>query len=261
MNRSTLFVILGLVLAVVASVALKTTLAQTPLRDAILVTCAAFFTLAIFSFLYKDNPVYKFAEHLFIGVSAAYWMVMGFWTTLVPNLLPRVSIDLALAFGQPASQQTLNYWFFIPIALGLLLMLRLVPSASSYGGWAVAFLVGTTAGLNFTAFLSSNFMQQIASSMIALLVVVPDAPFSFDLTSTGQLAALFTSLIVVSGTLAGLVYFFFSREQVGLLGGASRFGIWILMITFGASFGYTVMGRISLLVGRLSFLFKDWLGI
>jgi hypothetical protein len=33
------------------------------------------------------------------------------------------------------------------------------------------------------------------------------------------------------------------------------------MVTFGASFGYTVMGRISLLVGRLTFLFQDWLGL
>jgi len=31
---------------------------------------AAFLTLSIFSFLYKDNPFYKFAEHLMVGVSA-----------------------------------------------------------------------------------------------------------------------------------------------------------------------------------------------
>ena len=43
------------------------------------VTFAAFLTLAIMSFLYRDNPFYKFAEHLFVGVSAAYWMCMGFW--------------------------------------------------------------------------------------------------------------------------------------------------------------------------------------
>ena len=31
------------------------------------------------------------------------------------------------------------------------------------------------------------------------------------------------------------------------------------MITFGAGFGYTVMGRIALLAERLQFLFDDWL--
>ena len=32
---------------------------------------SALLTLMIFSFLYKDNPFYKFAEPLFVGVSAA----------------------------------------------------------------------------------------------------------------------------------------------------------------------------------------------
>jgi hypothetical protein len=51
--------------------------------------------------------------------------------------------------------------------------------------------------------------------------------------------------------LAGLVYFYFSIEQKGAVGKVSRFGIWVLMIGFGASFGYTVQGRISLAIGRV----------
>ncbi len=31
---------------------------------------AAFFTLAIYSFLYKDNVIYKITESIFIGVAA-----------------------------------------------------------------------------------------------------------------------------------------------------------------------------------------------
>ena len=33
---------------------------------------AAGMTLALYSFLYKDNPLFKFAEHVFVGVAAAY---------------------------------------------------------------------------------------------------------------------------------------------------------------------------------------------
>ena len=43
-------------------------------------------TLCIFSFLYKDNPFYKFAEHLFVGVSAGYFIILRFWTVIVANL-------------------------------------------------------------------------------------------------------------------------------------------------------------------------------
>jgi hypothetical protein len=67
--------------------------------------------------------------------------------------------------------------------------------------------------------------------------------------------------IIFLGVFCGLIYFYFSKEHKGAFGFASRIGVWILMITFGASFGYTVMGRISLLVGRLTFLFHDWLGL
>jgi len=58
-----------------------------------------------------------------------------------------------------------------------------------------------------------------------------------------------------------LIYFFFSVEHKGPVGVISRIGIWFLMVSFGASFGYTVMGRMSLLIGRVMFLMRDWLGI
>ena len=47
-----------------------------------------FLTLCIFSFLYKDNPFYKAAEHLYVGVSAGYVAVISFWQQIQPNLLP-----------------------------------------------------------------------------------------------------------------------------------------------------------------------------
>jgi hypothetical protein len=71
----------------------------------------------------------------------------------------------------------------------------------------------------------------------------------------------FSNLVVVLGVICGLIYFFFSKEHTGVFGRASRVGIWVLMVAFGASFGYTVMARISLLIGRVEFLgrwIKSW---
>jgi hypothetical protein len=67
------------------------------------------------------------------------------------------------------------------------------------------------------------------------------------------------SVLLVGGLLCGIVYFFFSFEHKGIVGRTAKVGIWVLMITFGAGFGYTVMGRIALLAIRLEFLFDDWL--
>jgi hypothetical protein len=58
-----------------------------------------------------------------------------------------------------------------------------------------------------------------------------------------------------------VVYFFFSREQKGGFKFVANIGIVYIMIGFGASFGYTVMARVSLLLGRLQFLLRDWLGV
>ena len=74
-------------------------------------------------------------------------------------------------------------------------------------------------------------------------------------------SASLQNLTIVVGVLSCLTYFFFSIEHKGVVGGVSRLGIWFLMITFGAGFGYTVMGRIALMAQRLEFLADDWLWI
>jgi hypothetical protein len=74
---------------------------------------------------------------------------------------------------------------------------------------------------------------------------------------TGDAATDVNSFILTVGVVATLVYFFFSAEHRGAIGVVARAGIWFLMISFGASYGATVMGRISLLIGRVAFLVQD----
>lgn len=237
----------------------------TPMTDAFLVTIAAFLTLAIFSFLYQDNPFYKFAEHLFVGVSAAFWMCQGFWSTIVGNLIPRLSEGLSNYFKVPYQHSDWGFFYWIPVLLGILLLMRLSPRGGWLSRWPLAFIVGTTAGLNFIRYLRSDFIVQVSSTFVPLLgrqwQGFGHFFSTFDLSSTGQFAMILANWVIFFGVMCGLIYFFFSKEHTGAFGKASRVGIWILMITFGASFGYTVMGRISLLVGRLTFLFGDWLGL
>ena len=49
-----------------------------------------------------------------------------------------------------------------------------------------------------------------------------------------------------------------TRVETDMEEGA-RVGIVFIMVSFGATFGYTVMARVSLLIGRVTFLIKDWL--
>jgi len=229
------------------------------------VTFSAFLTLSVMSFLYKDNPYYKFAEHLFVGVSAAFWMCVGFWSTIVGNLVPRLSRGLSEFFQVPYIEGDYNFFFFIPVILGILLLMRLSSKVGWIARWPLAFIIGTTAGLNFTRYLQSDFISQISSTFLPLLGTEWQGMGAFfstiSLSASGQLVSIISNWVIVIGVLTGLIYFFFSKEHTGAFGKGSKVGIWVLMLTFGASFGYTVMGRISLLVGRMTFLFRDWLGL
>ena len=236
------------------------------LWHAFVVTAGGFLTLMVYSFLYKDNPFYKFAEHLYVGVSAAYWMCQGFWSNIVQQAIPNLSPGLSEFFKQPYQGYHPQFW--IPVFLGLLLLTRLLPKSmkiSWLSKWTLAFIVAATSGLFIIANLQADFITQIHSTIN--LPLLPDwtgfGDFisNFDLSYGGQFVKMLSNWVIVFGVVSGLVYFFFSKEHTGLFGAVSRFGIWVLMLTFGAAFGYTVMGRVSLLVGRLTFLFRDWAGI
>ncbi|HMB69554.1 MAG TPA: hypothetical protein VKU85_09580, partial [bacterium] len=121
----------------------------------------ALLTLMIFSFLYKDNPAYKFAEHLFVGVSAAYWMVQGFWQQIMPNLLAKLFPRQFEHIVEAARGQAPELDYIIPLVLGILLLLRLVPPIAWISRWAMAFIIGYTAGSNLTRYLSSDFITQV----------------------------------------------------------------------------------------------------
>jgi hypothetical protein len=213
---------------------------------------AALLTLSIFSFLYNDNPVYKFSEHLFIGISAAYWMVIGIWQTLIPNLVGRLAPGFVSKHFHINADVEPNYFYTIPLFLGILLLCKLIPSIHWISRWPLAFIIGATAGLNLIRYLLSDFIAQVRNSMIPLVAVE---------NGTVQWGQSFSNTIMITGILASLSYFFFSKEHKGWFGHASRYGVFILMIAFGAAFGYTVMGRIALLIGRIEFLLHTWLQI
>jgi hypothetical protein len=199
---------------------------------------AAALTLFIFSFLYKDNPLYKFAEHLFVGVSAGYIVVQQFWQVLWPNLLQPMT----------APDTTSRWKYYVGALLCLLLFTRLFSGISWLSRFTIAALIGTFAGLKVTGFAQAEVIEQVRATMVPLWN--PADPMSS-----------FNHIVLVVGVITTLVFFFFSKEHKGVIGGTAKVGIWYLMISFGAAYGFTVMSRISLLIGRFQFLLDDWLGI
>ncbi len=197
----------------------------------------AFMTLCILSFLYRDNPFFRFAESAFAGVSLGYYIGNTFDQTFVPNLINPLFIhgeDLLL---------------IAPMVLGILLYARYVGRVGWVARYPLAVYTGYAVGLLMMQKLQGEVQPQTADTILSLVKNVPTA------------GDFVNNLVIIVGVLSVLVYFFFSAEHKGALGATSRVGIWFLMVSFGAAFGYTIMGRVSILIGRVNFLISEWLGV
>lgn len=195
-------------------------------------------TIAIYSFLYKDNPAYRLAEHLLIGLSVGFTLVLVYNTVLVPKLITPLFSDGHLER-------------VIPALFGLSMFARFRRGWSSLSKPALALMIGAGAGLSIPAMLEARVLRQLAASVEPFAQVAAG-----EITSWW---AIVTMLISLTGVVSVMVYFFFTRPDRRWLNGVSRLGVYFLMLFFGATFGYTVPSRLSLLIGRLEFLLGDFL--
>ena len=230
---------------------------------------AALLTIGIVSFLYRDNPVYKLCEAIFVGISAGYWFVSLFYQNLLPKLFDNLGITKMLGLGgnDGALQNTFaghyddRIWYILAGVLAIMMLLRLIPQMGWISRWPLGVIVGSTAGLYMVTYFQSNFLSQLQNTIIPIIDVQRIQALQTGANGDTVFGAYLGNFVLIVGTLTGLVYFYFSKEHKGALGGAAKIGIYFLMITFGASFGYTVMSRMSLLIGRLYFIFGDWLHV
>jgi hypothetical protein len=193
---------------------------------------AGLLTLAILSFLYRDNPVYRFAESLLIGISIGYTLVITWSSTLVDILF-----DPLFSEGQIA--------LVLPLLLGLLMFSRFSRKGSRLSRIPIAVMIGSGAGVAIPVMLEARILRQLTATVAPLWTAGGGVEWS--------------ALVVLIGVLTTLSYFYFSREHQGMLGKSAKVGTWFLMIFFGTTFGYTVMSRMSTFIGRMEFLLVDFL--
>lgn len=219
-------------------------------------------TMAVFSFLYRDNPAYKVAEHLYVGIAAGYTSYQAFRNTIYPNLVKHLlegmsklrsgdELEIAAGFAMQ--------WRWGALVLGLLVLARLVPKISWISRWPMALVVGAFAGLNLLGFAQANLVDQMHGTMVPLwgrqALGQPDLlPWFPSVHGLASDPSTFNHLILVVGVVSVLTYFFFSRKRNRVTGWVGTVGIWFVMVTFGATYGSIVLARISLLIGRVQVL-------
>ncbi|NLE75649.1 MAG: hypothetical protein GX605_02705 [Chloroflexi bacterium] len=201
-------------------------------------------SLMVFSYLLGDNPLFRLATHLFVGVSVGYAVVIAWHNVLWPRLLA------------PLAQDPLGNWlYWLPLLLGVLLLARVRPGWSTLGNLPLGYLFGVGAAVSIGGALLGTLFPQVQASMVSL------NPQSYG----GSWAGVVDGLVLAFGVIGTLFYFHFSANRGegrdGFWAAVQRlwlsFGRWALMIAFGALFAGAILSRLSLLIARLEFLWSQ----
>jgi len=230
------------------------------LRGSLGVILAAGLTLVMYSFLYRDNALFKIAENLYVGVALGYMVITITWREA---LRPEVYDKFFNAPTWGAFREALLYRS-VPVILGVLLITRLSRKHGWISRYSYALIIGYGAGVGIPLTTHSFILKQLYAGVAPLqdAIVGKTSPALFSWPWFADVAyPVFLTALVVVGTVAVLFYFFYSIEHKRTGRTFSQVGIFFLMVSFGASFGYTVMGRVSLLIGRVQFLLYEWLKI
>ncbi len=215
----------------------------------------AILTLVVYSYLLGDNPLYRLAEHIFVGTAFAYVAVLAYQQILRPQLFePLVQ--------SPADNRLL----FIPLTLSLLLLLRALPqkhdlsrAIGKWGNVSLAYLFGVGAALAISGAILGTFIPQMKAAMVSLSFRQYPSDF-------------IDNFILVIGTISVLLYFRFntaapfSNDEDNTTRASRvterivRYGAWLgrimLMVTLGAVFASMMMSRVTLLIERVRFLLE-----
>ncbi len=186
---------------------------------------AAVCTLAVFSYLYRDNALWRAVEHLYIGLSAGYGLGYGWHNFLEPIIVT----DMIHRH---------QYGYALPLLFGLLVFARYVRGGDGPARLPIGLWVGYGAGYALT-YLPRTLWLQVSGSMLP-----PDR---------------LSNVLVLATLVGGLCYFLFTVGQRGPIRRMATFGRYAIMLALGASFGGAVLYRYTIFLGRMAFLLKDWL--
>lgn len=202
------------------------------------------FTLLIFSYLIGDNPLFRVAVYLFVGVSAGYVAAIAIWQVLIPRLV------YPMLFGS-TNELILAA---IPAVGGLFIILKISSRLSGMARMTMAFLVGAGAAVTIAGAAAGTLIPQMNATINI-----------FDLNaavasgiSKGE--AVGNGLVVLLGTVLTLAYFHFgakpkadgSMRRMGLIEIFAWLGRIFIGITLGAIFAGVYAAALTALIERIA---------
>jgi hypothetical protein len=206
------------------------------------------FTLLIFSYVLGDNPLFRIAVYIFVGVSSGYIATVAWWQVIMPRLVyPAIS---AVNTGSSALMLELGL-----VLLGAL-MLLLFPHVTGLGRITLSFLVGVGAAVTLAGALIGTLIPQVMGTINV-----------FDLNAAsarniGFVEVIFNGVIILAGTVLTLAYFHFgarpkadgSMHRLGLIEALAWGGRIFIGIALGVVFAGVYAAALTALIERISSL-------
>lgn len=189
-----------------------------------------FQTILIFgmlSFLWKTNPYYTVTEQMMIGGRTAV-----FFLVMLEGIIG--------VFGDIAAGMV---WRIIPVVMGVLFFVGLTRIRWA-GRYPNAIITGGGLGVLFGLSLRAQIVDQMASSIMALVTFNPD-PIS--------------GVIIFVGTILTVSYFLYTYKQEGPLAWTSRIARWFMAISFGNMWAQIIFYRLDGLIACMKIVVQDFL--
>ena len=199
----------------------------------------ALISLGIYSYLYKENPFFRVCEHLYLGLSLAHLAVTG-WANVRD-----------LGFKPMLAGKTV---LIIPVLLGVMLFSRYISKIAYLSRYSLAYLVGVASAVTITGVVEAGIISQVRAA------VKPLDSFNSIFSLLANVAAISVFFFIVGSNGNGSSGKVSKRTVLqSVVAKTSIAGRFVLMVSFGAVFGTTIMARLGLFIPRLKFLFGDWI--
>lgn len=231
-------------------------------------TAAALATFGMYSMLYKETKIYRFFEHMFLGLAAGLSISLLWTETLYDMWYSPMVGHIADKSGQYNQNGAWAWVLVIPLAAMAYMIF------SRKHAWIsrvpIGLLIGIGAGQLFLNWFN-QYGPQIENS---IKPVIPTdwsrftVPAKAGLTPdrVGEIAnnvyasQAINNVIFLATLLCVLSYFIFCTEfKSRFTIGMSNTGRLVLMVGFGAIFGTTIMTRFALFIDRMYFVWVEWL--
>ncbi len=217
-------------------------------KEMIILWMGALCTLGLYSVLYKENKIYRLFEHLFLGLATGY-LIANTWTDV---LLPK--------WWEPMWNEGKSFYILF-LVFGLCFYFIYSKKNSWIARLVIGFFLGVGSGQTFQGFVGDSWPQIVTTFRPIIPHGVIEKTADHPAIKAVTLPDALNNLVFLIVLLCVMSYFFFSFEQKHpVLKGSAKLGRWLMMFSFGAIFGSTIMARLALLIDRMDFLMNDFGG-